>query len=206
MSRDEFDIYMAEVITNKIQHVLIPTLEPSGIGKSQVQSLVNCFYQNYWCTYTDESTFTEFLNRLDLDSSDWTRATYEYIFDFVFKEFMNVDKEVNGLSDPYLSMIEILRTLTSYTLTIVPGPVSDNINLVNIPTISFEQSDKSVTRMPALIPLELEFNPYGIIKQVMQKPVLLNVLPDIVHADELTGVLIKNPLPWNVLLLNVGEI
>jgi len=124
---DQFNIYIDQIVSNKVQHRLLPTLEQNPIGRSELQSLVNLFYQNIPCSFVEETTYTDFFHRLEVDVSYFSDTTFISIATTLAKVFIGISPNTSTLQSPYIEMMGILRTLCSYMVQFVNGAPTNDI-------------------------------------------------------------------------------
>lgn len=132
LSISDFNTYINAVVNNKIKHRLLPTLETDIIGKLEVSSLINLFYQNYSCKFVTETLYTDFFNRLGINPNQWSNSSLLTTMNYILQQYCNIQPETNTLESPYSNMVDILATLCSYTLTFISGLASNDIEVLDL--------------------------------------------------------------------------
>lgn len=124
----DFISYVGRVVSNKFYHLINISEELNYTGRSELMLMTWAFYQSYTCSFTTETTYDEVFNRLRIDTSLWTETTYKEIISQVSKGFIGIELETSNLQSPYSNMLDIIKQLSSYTLTFIDGP-STNYNI-----------------------------------------------------------------------------
>ena len=131
LSTAEFTTYINEVVTNKIQHHILPDLATSALGCGELTALVNAFYINYPCSFVGETTFAAVFQRLGIDLATFSNVGLRTLINGILSAYLALTPETITLQQPYASMVEILRTLCSYTLQFVDGASTNNIEPID---------------------------------------------------------------------------
>jgi hypothetical protein len=124
-SLSEFSNYMDGVISNKFLHLIVVSQESDYIARSEALSLIWSFYNDVKCTFCAETKYSDFLNRIRLNSSKWTDFTYRELIVQISNKFMAIEIETATLQSPYSNMLDILSQICSYTVTFVAGEATN---------------------------------------------------------------------------------
>lgn len=131
-SLKDFNTHIHNIIASKVQHLLLPALEPTALGQSEIKALIQMFYQRQYCTFVSETTFEAFFTRLGLPHyltiSDPSIAS---AVELICKDYIGIDPETSFLQHPYSDMVEILAKLCSYTVDFVAGNPTNNIEPID---------------------------------------------------------------------------
>ena len=122
-----FLTHINKIINNKIQHALLPTLVNDSLAKSEIQFLIKAFYHNPVCQFVDEATYADFFTRLGVDLNTFSKTGLLDIINIISAVYIGLVPETNTLQQPYASMVEILRTLSSYMVQYIDGPSTNDI-------------------------------------------------------------------------------
>ena len=131
LSLHDFTSYITKVVNNKIQHSLLPALCTTSLAKGEVEYLIKAFYKNETCSFVQETTYSEFFTRLGIDVNKFSNPSLYDLIDIIFKAYIGLVEETNSLQQPYASMVEILKVISSYMLQFVKGPSTNNIEPID---------------------------------------------------------------------------
>ena len=158
LSLKAFNTYIDKVVTNKVLHRLYPTLEPDTIGRSELEALVRILYTNYTCTFVAETNYTDLFNRLELDLSTFNQDSLYEFMTLIFNGFMAITPDLVTLQSPYAEMVEILRTVCSYTLEFVNGIGTNNIEPIDWVVVNPTMPHWYIINSKILIPCDYDLN------------------------------------------------
>lgn len=100
---------------------------------------LDTLYENFKAINTlGYETWEEFLSEIQFFDTGLTIAEYEVIIDKITKEFIGETKVNEGMMSPYFEMMEILRILSSYTVTIIPSEASGLPKTINLDKHKFK--------------------------------------------------------------------
>lgn len=128
----EFSTYIDKVVNAKILQVIIPDLEPSALGRSEVQFLEGMFLQNITCTLIPETSYAAFFARIGFNPSTFSSASLENLITTIMSSYLGITADNNVLQSPYSEMVDILQTISSYTLQFVKSAPSDNVTPLDL--------------------------------------------------------------------------
>lgn len=90
-------------------------------GREQMYQLIDKFYLTETLTFTKHTTYNDLWNDIRVDLTDLTPQEAKDLSITIMQLALGDDLNTVGLGDPFDAMVEVLKTLTSYTTQFVLG-------------------------------------------------------------------------------------
>jgi len=133
----EFDAYIQNVINNKILNELVISLERDTLGQSQLEFLVESFYSNVLCTFTDYSNYSNLFAEINYDFSTLTNEQLNVVSESILKHYTSID--MSGFNDKHTNdIVEIVKAISSYTILFIKSAQPKQINFIKFPLQVFD--------------------------------------------------------------------
>lgn len=150
----EFTDHLDNIINRSIRHKLLLSLEPNSKGKGQIQSMIDKLYIYEEIDLLPYSTYAELFNEISFDPTLIDDVLFLDVAEALLKGSTGITNLSGNLSSPHLEMMEILRTITSYTLQYIEGDTDIDITPMDFPFLD------SVSPSTTIGPLNLSSSIY----------------------------------------------
>ncbi len=137
----EFNEHIEKVIINKFQHKILPTLEPNPLGKTELYYLINSFYNNTLCNYSEFTTYNDFFTSIKYDFSTLSNANLLSLSKNIIETYVDIN---SGFKENITinNIIEIVKTISSYTLLFIKGNDTERKIPIDWPFIYFDNFNR----------------------------------------------------------------
>jgi hypothetical protein len=151
---EDYVDYGTRLVNMRIQHILLIGTESENFGKSQLKSVLNCFNRTVELDLTPYITFNQFFNHLGLDLRDLSNKTLRDLMITILIEYLGIGKDVIETENLVKGVMNILKTLTSYSLQYTYLINDNRINKIDWPMLGI--TDISNTLDPDFADFSIE--------------------------------------------------
>ena len=123
----DFNNFIDNVSNVKLLHWFIPRMQVNGLASGEAYSLIRMFYKDITYNLVSDSSYSAFLYRIKIDPTQFSITDMFSLMTSIYSGFFGISLATPVLQSPYSEMVDILETLTSYTLQWVKGTPTNNI-------------------------------------------------------------------------------
>lgn len=116
---EDFDAFITDLYNKKIMQWVIPQLHSTALGRGQLKALIRAFNTDHVCVFTDTTSYAEYFVDIGVDISTYSKQSLHNLVSLILQNYLGVEPEGISANTLTQNIIEILRTLSSYTVNYI---------------------------------------------------------------------------------------